>query len=344
MTLWLTFRKWMMTHLFKLSARNVLILFFLYVLIAWVLLDASGEQALTQDLSTYFYFLMVTASTVGYGDLSPQTAAGKWVVMLFVIPGGLTLFAALIGRLAGSAVDYWRAGVLGKRRVGVENHILLLGWNGQRTMHLIRMLQHEEAGKRPIVLCSRSDIENPLPGEIGFVRVTSYTDQQEMAKASITEASCIVVDNLEDDITLSAALYAANVNPKAHLLAYFKDEALSQLLSQHCPNAECIPAVGAEMLAKAAVDPGSSALHQELLASTRGMTQYSTTLPTGFIQRDIAPIFDYMKRTHQATLIAIDVGEGIELNPDLDRQVKAGDKLFYISDERIESFQWQKLD
>ena len=341
MTLWLTFRKWMMTHLFKLSARNVLILFFLYVLIAWVLLDASGEQALTQDLSTYFYFLMVTASTVGYGDHSPQTAAGKWVVMLFVIPGGLTLFAALIGRLAGSAVDYWRAGVLGKRRVGVENHILLLGWNGQRTMHLIRMLQHEEAGKRPIVLCSRSDIENPLPGEIQFVKVTSYTDSEQMKLANVPSASCIVVDNLEDDITLSASLYCANINPDAHLLAYFKDEALGNLLSQHCPKAECIPAVGAEMLAKAAVDPGSSALHQELLASTRGMTQYSTFYPEDAPATDVEAIFTYIKRAYHATLIAIDVGQGIELNPDLDREIPAGSKLFYIADERVISFNWQ---
>lgn len=344
MSLWVIFRKWLHTHLFNLSNRNLAILLGLYVVLSWTLLRASGEYSLTDELSTFVYFLMVTASTVGYGDHSPESAAGKWVVILFVIPGGLTLFAALIGRLATGAVEYWRAGILGKRRVGVENHILLLGWNGQRTMHLIRMLQHEEEGKRPIVLCSRSDIENPLPGEIGFVKVTSYTDSQEMEKAAIEKASCIVVDNLEDDITLSAALYSANVNPNAHLLAYFKDEALSNLLNQHCPNAECIPAVGAEMLAKAAVDPGSSALHQELLASTRGMTQYSTEYPLDRSTILVQDAFQFMKQAHQATLIALDVGSGIELNPDLDREISPGSKVFYIADERIDQFDWHKID
>ncbi|MCG9596789.1 potassium channel family protein [Vibrio sp. Isolate25] len=343
MSAWFVFKKWLQVRLFQLSNRNLMVLLLVYIALSWLALVASGETALTEDASTFVYYLMVTASTVGYGDYSPVTEAGKWVVILFVIPGGLTLFAALIGRLASASVDYWRAGILGKRRVGVENHILLLGWNGQRTMHLIRMLQHEEEGKRPIVLCSRSDIENPLPGEIGFVKVTSYTDEQEMEKASITQASCIVVDNLEDDITLSAALYSANVNPKAHLLAYFKDEALSRLLNQHCPNAECIPAVGAEMLAKAAVDPGSSALHQELLASTRGMTQYSTTYPEDAAATDVQSIFVYIKRAYQATLIAIDTGKGIELNPDLDTVIPPRTKLFYIADERIESFEWERL-
>ncbi|QJY35792.1 two pore domain potassium channel family protein [Vibrio europaeus] len=344
MSIWLTFRKWLNSNIFNLSNRNLALLLVIYVAASWILLRASSEYALTDDPSTFLYFLMVTASTVGYGDHSPETAMGKWVVILFVIPGGLSLFAALIGRLAAGMVEYWRAGILGKRRIGVENHIVLLGWNGQRTMHLIRMLQHEEDGKRPIVLCSRSDIENPLPGEIGFVKVNSYTDSQEMEKAAIETASCIVVDNLEDDITLSAALYSANINPNAHLLAYFKDEALSNLLSQHCPNAECIPAVGAEMLAKAAVDPGSSALHQELLASTRGMTQYSTIYPSEQKTIKVEDAFQFMKRDYQATLIALDVGQGIELNPELEKEILPGAKIFYIADERIEDFDWRRVE
>lgn len=344
MSIWLTFRKWLNSNIFNLSNRNLALLLVIYIAASWILLRMSSEHALTDDPSTFLYFLMVTASTVGYGDHSPETSMGKWVVILFVIPGGLSLFAALIGRLAAGMVEYWRAGILGKRRIGVENHIVLLGWNGQRTMHLIRMLQHEEEGKRPIVLCSRSDIENPLPGEIGFVKVNSYTDSQEMEKAAIERASCIVVDNLEDDITLSAALYSANINPNAHLLAYFKDEALSNLLSQHCPNAECIPAVGAEMLAKAAVDPGSSALHQELLASTRGMTQYSTTYPSEQKTIKVEDAFKFMKRDYQATLIALDVGQGIELNPELERDILPGAKIFYIADERIEDFDWRKVE
>ncbi len=343
MAVWLVVKKWLSLHFFKLSTRNLLVLSLLYISLSWALLVLAGETELTENFSSFVYYLMVTASTVGYGDHSPVTDLGKWVVVLFVIPGGLSLFAALLGRVASTAVDYWRAGIIGKRRVRVENHIVLLGWNGSRTMHLIRMLQHEEAGKRPIVLCSRSDIENPLPGEIHFIKVTSYTDSQEMKNANIAEASCIIVDNLSDDITLSAALYCASVNPDAHLLAYFKDEALGRLLSQHCPKAECIPAVGAEMLAKAAVDPGSSALHQELLASTRGMTQYSVVYPEHQPTTKIENIFGFIKKRHHATLIAIDLGNGIELNPDLGAEVPPNVKLFYIADERIEDFAWNEM-
>jgi voltage-gated potassium channel len=98
------------------------------------------------------------------------------------------------------------------------------------------------------------------------------------------------------------------------------------------------------MLAKAAVDPGSSALHQELLASTRGMTQYSVIYPENQPPTSVETIFGFIKQRHQATLIAVDLGNGIELNPDLEAAVPANTKLFYIADERIEDFSWTDMN
>ena len=343
MGIFLLLRKWLRAWLLDVSNRNLYLLFLAYVTLTWVLLSIAGEHELTGNFSTFFYYLIVTASTVGYGDLSPHTALGKWVVVMLVIPGGLVLFAAALGRLSASAIESWRAGILGKRRVEMNDHILILGWHGERTVNLIRMLQHEEAGKRPIVLCVRAELENPLPGEVEFVRVSSFTDDIEMSTGSYTEASCIIIDVMEDDLTLSAALFCSNHNPTAHILAYFNDESLSQLLRKHCSNVECIPSISTEMLAKSAVDPGSSLLHQELLSSTKGMTQYSVTYPEVLPATSVEPIFHYMKRAHQATLIALDSGDGILLNPDLACSVTSGAKLFYIADERIEKFDWKSM-
>lgn len=340
MTIWLLFQKWAIRNFAQLNGRNLLLTLLGYGAISWLLLTLAGEQALTGSLTDFIYYLLVTASTVGYGDMSPTTTAGKWIAALLVIPGGLGLFAMAIGRAASLFIHYWKSGLMGKRSLNVNNHILILGWNEQRTLQLIKMLQHEEKNRRSIVLCVRPEMENPLPGEIEFVRVASFTDQESMAKAGIESANCILIDNPEDDITLSAALFCASKNPEAHLLAYFHDEALSQLLKQHCPNAECIPSVSVEMLAKAAVDPGSSGLHHELLSTTKGMTQYSVIYPDNAVTTSIEALFSTFKHHHEATLIAIDTGNGVELNPSLQRVVPPGAKLFYISDERVPQFQW----
>ena len=50
-----------------------------YAVSSYWLLFAAGEVDLIADVD-FLYWLAVTASTVGYGDLSPVTSAGKLVV------------------------------------------------------------------------------------------------------------------------------------------------------------------------------------------------------------------------------------------------------------------------
>ncbi|MDB1124768.1 potassium channel protein [Vibrio algarum] len=340
MSLWLAMRQWTVRHLGQLTGRNLTFLLVSYIATSWILLRLVGESDLTNSFSVFIYYLVVTASTVGYGDYSPATDIGKWVTSLFIIPAGLGLFAIAVGQVASVLVESWRKGIMGKRSLKMKNHILVLGWNEKRTLNMLDMLLHEEKKSRAIVLCSCAEIENPLPGVIEFVSVPSYVDSAEMARAGISDASCIIIDTPEDDVTLSAALFASGQNSDAHILAYFNNEELSNLLKKHCPNIECIPSVSVEMLAKSAVDPGSSSLHQELLSTTTGMTQYSITYPSNHPATQFEVLFHFFKQTHDAILIAVNDGSGLQVNPNLKIEVSEGMTLFYISDERITDVNW----
>ena len=230
------------------------------------------------------------------------------------------------------------------KTLNYKNHILIIGWNGPRTLQLIRLLLKETDQSNPeqkIALSVLVDIENPLPDKIGFVKVTSFSNVQEMQRSNVSQASCIIIDNPEDDVTMTTALFCAQQNPQAHIIAYFKDEQLGSLLKSHCPNIECMPSVAVEMLAKSAVDPGSSILHQELLDSNRGMTQYST-LYKGEQNIAFEELFHTFKHKYQATLIGVNNKdqESIELNPSLDKQIQPGSRLFYIASQRIKQIDW----
>ena len=340
---WYRVRRWIASSFQHLSGIHLLGILISYTFASWLLLHVAGEDALTSPFVNFIYYLLVTASTVGYGDLSPHTDAGKWIVALFIIPCGLSLFAVSVARLANTTLVYWRRGLLGKRHLEVKNHILILGWNEQRTLHLINMLLHEEKNKRPIVLYVRAEIENPMPKEIDFVYTTSFTDDTTMTRAKIEEANCIIIDNKEDDITFAAALFCANKNPTAHILAYFQEETLSTLLKKHCPNAECIPSVSVEMMAKSAVDPGSSELHHELLNTQKGMTQYIITYPATAKQTTVNQLFLHFKEKYDATLIGLRRDKNIYVNPALSEKILPNDHIFYIADERIACFSEQKM-
>jgi voltage-gated potassium channel len=319
-----------------------------YGALAYVLLDYADESELTSQ-TNFIYWLIVTASTVGYGDLSPQSEAGKWVVSLYVIPVGLSLFAYVIGHFAASVSDQWKKGVKGLKPVHITDHILVIGWNGQRTLQLLSLLirERDTSAEQPeIVLCVKADIENPLPGKIEFVHVESFNADSDMDRASVAFASTILIDNPEDDVTMTTALYCAQRNPNAHQVAYFNDDSLVGLLQTHCPKVECTPSVAVEMLAKSAFDPGSSMLHHDLLNVEDGQAQYSITLPDEVETLSFETAFINIKRKYNAILISVAPDgkyQDMLVNPDFDQTIKGGDKVFYIADERIHRIDWNSV-
>jgi voltage-gated potassium channel len=337
-------KKILLRHFMALRWHGMLLVIALYFSLSWVLLWLSGEQALVAN-NDFLYWIIVTASTVGYGDLSPTTLPGKLIVAFFVIPFGLGLFGLAIGRIATSASFHWRKGIRGLKKLDYENHILIIGWNESRTLQLIKLLLRETmyySNKQQIALCVRADIDNPLPDQIGFVRVTSFSSDEDMSRAAVEKAGCIIIDNPEDDITMTTSLYCTSKNPTAHTIAYFQDDKLVSLLKQHCPNVECMPSVAVEMMAKSAVDPGSSALHHQLLNVDQGMTQYSVSY-TGKNTLPVRSFFSLFKETYGATLIGVSSGGEMILNPSLETIVTPGCTFYYIADERINHIDWESF-
>lgn len=327
---------------------NVAIVMVIYAISCWLLLHLAGETALTQP-TEFVYWLIVTSSTVGYGDLSPTTDAGKYLVSLYVIPVGLSIFALVLGRVATWVSNQWKKGARGLKKLNIGDHILVLGWNGHRTIRLLNLLIRERASIEDdptIVLCVRADITNPLPGQIEFVKVTTFSNDEDMDRACVAKARVVLMDNPEDDLTMTTALYCSQRNPKAQMVAYFNDESLVGLLQKHCPNVECTPSVAVEMLAKSAFDPGSSVLHHDLLDVNDGQAQYSASIPLKITPFKVEKIFDQLKKYYRATLIGIAKSDNrlnILVNPDLDLTLYPDDKIFYIAEKRIIDIDWQKL-
>ncbi|WP_166423980.1 potassium channel family protein [Paraglaciecola sp. 20A4] len=346
--MFLKIRKMLAQYFTEMRWYTLLLSLSIYAVSTWCLMTLAGENALTSS-TDFIYWLVVTASTVGYGDLSPTTAAGKYIVSLYVIPVGLSFFALVIGRVASWVSFQWLKGVKGLQSLSVSNHILVLGWNEQRTLRLLDLLLRERdaVDERPaIVLCVRADIINPMPDKIEFVKVNSFSNDKDMDRACIADAKVVLMDNPEDDLTMTTALYCSQRNPNAQMVAYFTDETLANLLRRHCPNVECTPSVAIEMLAKSAFDPGSSVLHHDLLSVTEGQAQYSSTLPQDTTPVDVRAAFNQLKALYNATLIGIAKSDdrlNIQVNPDLDGQLFPGDKVFYIAKERIKKIAWQRF-
>jgi voltage-gated potassium channel len=347
--MWTVVRKVMLRHFADSRWYTIVLVSLVYASLSWLLLYAAGESALTNNID-FIYWLAVTASTVGYGDLSPVTSVGKLIVVVFVIPLGLSIFAMIIGRVAAWVSNQWSKGLMGLTSLHVRNHILVIGWNEQRTLSLLNLLLKEREAmleSPAIVLCVRAEIANPMPGKIEFVKVDSFNKDEDMDAACVANAATILIDNPQDDVTLTTALYCSQRNPNAHQVAYFEDDSLVKLLRQHSPNVECTPSVSVEMLAKAAFDPGSSVLHHDLLSvDDDGQAQFSVAMPENSSPTTFGHLFITLKQQYDAILIGVAPQSdyrAMELNPSMDTKILPNDKLFYIAKVRIRHFDWTKL-
>ncbi len=77
------------------SASLVVVSTTFYVLVeGWSILDAA-------------YFSVITMSTVGYGDIAPETPGGKIFTMIFTI-GGIGIFVTTISTIAAIFVSSFK--------------------------------------------------------------------------------------------------------------------------------------------------------------------------------------------------------------------------------------------
>lgn len=320
-------------------------------LLTYVLFFLAGEQALVNHPLEFVYYNMVVVSTVGFGDFSPVTHAGKAIVAFWQIPSGLIVFASFIGKVTQLFINIARKNMEGSNDFyHYDDHILLLCWDEHSTTQIVKLILGDKKRQdRQILLCVTDDIKNPFPDniDVSFAKLRTFSDKKELDRVAISKAKRIIVDGKSDDETLSIALSIATFASKdANISAHFFDKTKAQLLKMHCPHIECSIDNSAKMMVRSMQDPGSSQVTEQLLSTLSGATLYCLQTPEIHNDIEFGILFSNLKSKHEMILIGLSHfknGDDMQLNPPLDKIVKAGDYLHYIANERIhiDDINWQ---
>lgn len=313
----------------------------LFLAITYAGLYLAGETALT-DPHIFFYWIMTTSSTIGYGDFSPQTTAGRWITAFWVFPIALSIFAVALTKLGWLVSNILQKHQRGLNMLDLNNHIVVIGWNDRRTIQLIELIADESNGDDPdIVLVVDKPIQKPanesLKGiKFHFVYTERYTQDEGMRRACLATAKTIVIDTQCDNDTLTTALYCHKVSPNSHKTAYFQAEEVGELLRSQSNKIVCIPSVSVELMAKSSTDPGSERLIRQLLDTRYGENQYSVLVPEG-VDVNYFDLFFLFKKKQNATIVGVRKKgeERITVNADDDTRISEGDAVYYIAASRI---------
>ena len=103
------------------------VMLLLYATFGAYYLGSDFKPAIT-DLATALYFALVTASTVGYGDITPQTVDAR-LFSLSIIVLGVAVFATSLTAVVGPMVTQSLRKIVDRKskRMKRENHFVVIG-------------------------------------------------------------------------------------------------------------------------------------------------------------------------------------------------------------------------
>lgn len=135
------------------------------------------------------WWAIITASTVGYGDLVPETMVGRITGMVLVFLGAGVLSSYFVA-LSTTAVTKQNEYMEGKMGFKGKRHYIIVGWN-ERSKEIIKTLTEHDS--HSILLIDQTLEENPLPHKlVHFIKGIANLDDV-LLKANIYEAEKVIL-------------------------------------------------------------------------------------------------------------------------------------------------------
>lgn len=304
-------------------------------LTGWIAMALAQPGSDIVHPANYWWWFLVTATTVGYGDFFPETTGGRFVGA-YVVFGSITTLAILFSRISAIIENAKGRRMRGEISYGGTNHIVLLGYTAGRTERLLGELLSEP--EREVVLATWEDqlSEHPMAGEdrLHFVR-GDITDLAVLGRTGLSGAHSVLIDARDDNEAVTLTVAANTAAPSVHTIVALRDLRVQRTIFRIDTTVHCVQWHNTQLIAEELSDPGIAEVYQEL-ATAGGKGTYSLTVPSGGATSTVEAWQGALGRGHGATLLAVRTDDGIQVSPSWDLAVAPGARLFYIASDRLD--------
>lgn len=306
--------------------------------ISWLALIAAGETfAASPAEMIYFYF--TTGTTVGYGDLSPETDIGRLMAVLWIMPGAIAGVGWLLLKVSAAATTMQRKAATGMASFQArKGHNVFIGYLQGQTETLI---EETTAGEAPSVLVTVRDLEGRVPGGLDWVRTDVLSSQDALQRAGVQGAGRVVVMTGDDEITTTICLALAGDFPDVTVVALFNERHKAQLIGKACPSIRCVVAPASLLLARAACSNHAERVVDVLLSSrvdaTLRTAVFSGAPSGGFSFRELQRSITHFTDAVAIGVTHLETGE-MDLAPARGLYIHGGTLIHFIGDRDFASF------
>ncbi|WP_122088899.1 NAD-binding protein [Halalkalicoccus subterraneus] len=165
-----------------------------------------------------FYFTLVTASTVGYGDATPATQQARLFGMSVLLVGTAS-FAVALGALLSPVIEARFAAALGRMNdaelATLDDHVLVLGY-GELTEPILQELEGRAAF---VVVTDHDERADRLAERDLLVLRGDPSDEETIERAGLDRARAVVVATNTDAEDALTVLTVRQLRPDVRIVS-----------------------------------------------------------------------------------------------------------------------------
>jgi voltage-gated potassium channel len=193
-------------------------------LAALLLVGVAGIMAVEGwTLGEAVWMVVITVSTIGYGELHPLSAAGRaWMTGYILVT--MVYTGATVTRLASLVIDGELSHALRTRRMkmtldALTDHGVVIGW-GRLGREIVQDLTHH--GLRVVIIDPQPGA-SPTPDGATLI-VGDATRDEVLRQAGVARARAVAVATPSDAINIYLALSVRQLNPTASITVRLEDD------------------------------------------------------------------------------------------------------------------------
>ena len=231
------------------------------------------------SLADSIWLTLTTMTTVGYGDLSAQTAMGRLATIVLMYGVGIFLLAQIVGEWIDYRINRRERMRKGLWRWNMKNHIVIVNSPEQDGVRYLRLLVEQIRNtpaleEYPIQVFSDAFPEG-LPGELAKWGVVLHHGQPEgrdnLADVDIESAEFIIVMAVNthsirsDSLTLDILDKLSDFNLTGHVIAECVQDDNRERVLKHGAHAVIRPVRAyPELMVRAMAAPGTEVILEDL--------------------------------------------------------------------------------
>jgi len=292
-------------------------------------LDREGlEDTRDGDVSAIdvIYFTAITVTTVGYGDIHPNSTFAMVFDSFVATPMRAVIWIVFIGTAYQLVIQqYMEERRMKKIQKELDKHVIIAGYGNTGKAVANELIAKNFPREGIIIIDNRMEAINEAAEDEFFGLLGDASQEAMLGKAVITKAKHIIITTSRDDTNVLISLTARDMNKNIRIIARANQGENTKLLKRSGADIIISPSIaGGHLMAAATQHEHLALLLEDMLTAEHGIRSRERAVSEGEIGKSPKDLkgFVVIGVHRDSRLLDIQEFDAIKL--------KSGDKLIFL--------------